>query len=111
MRGGARLYLGAIDQRDWRIEDHALARAYSRVHLHLRAQVARDPDVADLGLPILDHCRLQTAAGEHDRFRRNDEGWGLARYLELDRAVNAGRQRTVRIGNLDLGQKRARAAL
>src|ERR1700741_311969 len=107
----ARLYLGAVDQVDWRIEDHALSRAYSCVDLHLRAQVACDPDVADLGLAVLDNRRLQTAAGEDDCFRRNDEGWGLARYLELDRAVDAGRQRTVRIGNIDLGQQRARAAL
>src|SRR5580693_7682709 len=70
----ARPYLGAIDQVDWRIEDHALSRAYSRVHLHLRAQVACDPDVADLGLAVLDNRRLQTAAGEDDCFRRNDEG-------------------------------------
>ena len=43
--------------------------------------------------------------------RRNEEGRRLARNFELDRAVDAGRQRTVGIRNIDLGQERARAAL
>jgi len=89
-----RLYLAAIDERDWRIEDHALASSQSGVYFHPRAQVACDPDGADLGFAVLDDGRLQAVAVEEQSLRRNGEGRRLARYLELDRAIDSGRQRT-----------------
>src|SRR5260370_20690922 len=87
----ARLYLAAIDERDWRIEDHTLASSQSGVYFHPRAQVARDPDGADLSFTVLDDGRLQAIAVEEQSLRRNDEGPRLAPYLQLDRAVDAGR--------------------
>src|SRR5713101_2688508 len=87
----ARPYPAAIDERDWRIEDHTLASSQSGVYFHPRAEVARDPDGADLSFAILDDGRLQAVAVEHESLRRNGEGRRLARDLELDRAVDAGR--------------------
>src|SRR6202035_1114715 len=101
-----RLYLAAIDERDWRIEDHALAGSQSGVHFHPRAQVACDPDGADLGFAVLDDGDLQAVAVKEQSLRRNGEGWSLARHLELDRAIDAGRQRTIGIGDIDFGQER-----
>src|SRR5271163_1564905 len=71
----AQLYRAAIDERDWRIEDHALAGSQSGVYFHPRAQVACDPDGADLGFAVLDDGRLQAVAVEDEGLRRNDEGW------------------------------------
>jgi hypothetical protein len=87
----ARLYLAAIDERDRRIEDHALASFQSGNYFHLRSQVARDPDVADLSFAVLDHSRLQAVAVEEQSLRRNGEGRRLARYREFNLAVDAGR--------------------
>src|SRR5258708_38808197 len=112
-RAGVRLWahFDAIGEIDWRTKDDMLARPPSGIHFHPRAEIARHSNVADLGLVVPDHCDLKTVAVEDEGLCRNEEGRRLARYLELDRAVNAGRQRTVRIGNIDLGQERARAAL
>src|ERR1700739_58991 len=82
----ARLYFAAIDERDWRSEDHPLASPQSGVYFHPGAQVACDPDGADLGFAILDDGRLQAIAVEEQGLRRNGEGRRLARYLGLDPA-------------------------
>src|SRR5215471_1838105 len=105
------LYPAPIDERDRRIEDHTLAGAQSGVYFQPCAQVACDPDGANLSFAILDDGHLQAVAVEEQSLRRNGEGRHLARYLELDRAIDSWRQRTVRIGDIDFGQERAGAAL
>src|SRR5260370_34512971 len=75
----ARLYLAAIDERDWRIEDHTLASSQSGVYFHPRAQVARDFYTADLGFTVFDPCRLHAAADEDEGLCRNEGRQGIAR--------------------------------
>src|SRR5208282_553759 len=86
-------------------------RLHSGVRFHPRAEVARHAELADLSLAVVDHRDQQAVAVEDDRFGGHDEGRRLAWNLELDGAVDPGRQRVVRIGNVDLGQERARTAL
>ena len=54
---------------------------------------------------------MQAILVEYNRVGRYDHRWRLARDKELDRAIDPGTERAVRIGNVDLGQQRSAAGL
>jgi len=93
------------------IEDNLLARLHTGVRFRPRAEVSRRLDLAHTRVAVVDHPDLQAIAVEDDRFCGHAEGWRFTRTLELDGAVDAGWQRVIRVGNIDLGQERAGAAL
>jgi hypothetical protein len=60
---------------------------------------------------VADHGDMQAVLIEYDSIGRYDHRRRLARNKQLDRAVDSGAKRTVRIGNIDLGQKRPASRL
>ena len=96
---------------DGRVENDPIALLDPAVHFHPRAHVAGHPYLADFRLAVLNNRDLQALSVEGDCLRGDDERRRLARNLEFDEAVHPGAQRALRIGKINLGQKRARAAL
>jgi hypothetical protein len=77
-------------------------RFHAVAHLDLRSEIARHRYFPDVGDPILDDRHLQAVAIEDDGIRRDQQRLRLARNLEVDRAINTGGQRAVRVRVVDL---------
>src|ERR1700723_1115246 len=108
-----RLYLSlaAIDESDRWIEDHLVSRLGAANDFDPGAKIAFHFHLVHLGLAIVDNRHLDSVAVEDERIGRHQKARRLARDMKLDGAVNAGRERTAGIGNIDFGQERAGAAL
>src|SRR6202022_2094903 len=87
------LNLAAVDERDRRIEDHLIPRLDAAIDFDPRAEIALHFHLAELRLAAVDDGNLHSVAVEDDRIGRHQEARRLARDMELDRAVDAGRQR------------------
>jgi hypothetical protein len=103
--------LVAFRQIDHRIEDDLITRLYAVMHLDFGAKVARDRDLLQMHGAVADHGDMQAVLIEYDRIGRYDHRRRLARNEQLDRAVDSGAERAVRIWNIDLGQKRPASRL
>src|SRR3979490_2302421 len=103
--------LGAFRQVHDRIEDHLIARLDAVVHFDFLAEITRDRNLLQMGGAVLDDRDMQAVLIEYNRVGRYDHRWCLARDIQLDSAIDAGTERAVRIGDVDLGQERPAAGL
>jgi hypothetical protein len=103
--------LAAFRQIHHWIKDDLITRLYPVVHLDFDTEVARDRDLLQMHGAVADHGDMQAILIEYDSIGRYDHRRRLARNEQLDRAVDAGAERAVRIGNIDLGQKRPASGL
>jgi hypothetical protein len=103
--------LATFRQIHHRIENDLITRLDAIVHLDFRTEVARDRDLLQMHGTIADHGDMQAILIEYDSVGRYDHRRRLARDEQLDGAVDSRTERAVRIGDIDLGQKRPASGL
>src|ERR1700732_497703 len=80
-----RLDLGAVDERDRRIEDHLIPSLDATVDFDPRAEIALHFHLPELRLAVVEDGYLHSVAVEDDRVGRHQQAWRLARDMQLDR--------------------------
>src|SRR5712664_3988005 len=103
--------LAAFRQVHHRIEDDLVAGLDAVVHFDLYAEVTRNRDLLQMDGAVLHERDMQAVLIEDHSVGGYDHRWGLSRDIQFDGTIDAGTERAVRIGDVDLGQQRPAAEL